>query len=813
MNWVKHYGLLLDALLEAACVVDGKTLRLVAVNAAAASMIGEDRVDLMGRLVTDLAFTPEDIVFWDEVSAERNGPGGVTTALSLHSESVLPKSDGNMLTVERRVHSLPTDGDQVLYLWTMLDQSARYETEEKLERLLSEMRATLESTADGILVTDLSGAIQAFNRLFSQLWRIPTNLLTQRNDAAIYHCMRAQVSNSDLYDRRLAVITDDPLLEDSDQIILVGGRTLERVTLPQMGRGIPIGRVFSFRDITERLASEDRQRLAAKVFESSIDAIFVADANHRIFTANGACSRLMERRSDELHGEKLTDLLSLPSEPDGLTLILNGLHVKNRWEGVLHHHRADSTVTPLLVSLVHLAGEGGGPVHCIGHAHDLTETMADKQRIHDLAYRDALTGLPNRVVLSERVEQSIAMAQRDNHSFALMFIDLDRFKYINDTLGHSFGDMVLVQVANRVKKCLRPYDTMSRLGGDEFVVILHQADVHTCEIVGQRILEVLSEPFERDDMRFIVTCSIGVAMYPGDGENMTELIKNADDAMYRVKEHGRAAMRFYQRKMNVDLLDRMKLDHAMRQALVRGDFRLHYQPQVDIATGAIIGAEALIRWRDAEMGDISPGRFIPVAEDTGFIVAIGDWVLGEAVRQVAQWHGQGIHIPVSVNVSAPQFQQKGFVEKVAGILASAHLPTELIELELTESILIGDGDEVFLRLRELANLGIRLAIDDFGTGYSSLAYLKRFPIQRLKIDRSFVDQLPDDESDVAITRAVINLGHALNLKVIAEGVETEAQRQFLQESGCDEFQGFLLSPALPPADFERLLCARSAVTM
>lgn len=811
MNWGTHYGLLLDALLEAACVVDGKTQRLIAVNAAAAAMIGEDQATLVGRLVTDIAFTPEDLVFWDEVAAEQRG-SGIASSLSIHSESMLPKSDGNMLTVERQVQQLPTDDGQVLFLWTMLDQSARYETEEKLERLLSELRATLESTADGILVTDLNGSIQAFNRLFSHLWRIPTLLLTQRDDVAIYHCMRTQVQDAVTYDLRLSAIADDPLLEENDRVRLQNGRVLERVTLPQMRNGTPIGRVYSFRDITERLASEDRQRLAAKVFESSIDAIFVADAEHQIFTANSACCHLMERRIDELQGEKLTALLSLPTDPDGLALILNGLHVKNRWDGELHYHRADGAMTPLLVSLVHLAGENGGPMHCIAHAHDLTETLADKQRIHDLAYRDALTGLPNRVVLGERVDQAIAMAQRDNHGFALLFIDLDRFKYINDTLGHGFGDMVLVQVANRVKKCLRPYDTMARLGGDEFVVILHQADVRTSESVGQRILEAFSEPFEREDMRFIVTCSIGVAMYPDDGTSMTELIKNADDAMYRVKEHGRAALRFYQRKVNVDLLARMKLDHAMREALVQGDYRLHYQPQVDIASGAIIGAEALIRWRHAELGEIAPGRFIPIAEETGFIVAIGDWVLGEAVRQAALWLTQGMPTPISVNVSAPQFQQKGFVEKVDGILKKAQLPTELIELELTESILIGDGDEVFLRLRELANLGIRLAIDDFGTGYSSLAYLKRFPIQRLKIDRSFVDQLPEDESDVAITRAVINLGHALNLLVIAEGVETERQRQFLEEAGCDEFQGYLLSPALPPLEFERLRASRTQTT-
>ena len=798
-----EYRALLDAIQEAACLVDGQTFRLIAVNTAAVALVGEERQALIGRPVTDLAVTPEDLVFWDEVSAARSDLSGAEPAV-LHSESLIARADGSMVHVERRVERLESGEGQGLYLLTLLDQTARLDTEAKLERLLSEMRATLESTADGILVTELDGSIQAFNRLFSQLWRLPAHLLTQRDDAAIYACMRDQVQDPVAYDQRLAQIAGDARLEDSDRIVLRGGRVLERVTLPQLGRGVSIGRVYSFRDITERLASEHRQRLAAKVFESSIDAIFVSDAKHTMFTVNDACSRLMGLGIDALQGRRLAALLSLPGDPDGLEQVLNGLSVKGRWEGELNCHRGDGVVIPLLVSLVHVEGEDGSPMHCIGHAHDLTQTMADRQRIHDLAYRDSLTGLPNRVLLTERMDQTIAVARRDKHGFGVLFIDLDRFKSINDTLGHSFGDMVLVQVAKRVNNCLRPYDTMARLGGDEFVVILHQADVHTCEVVGQRILELLALPFERDDMRFVVTCSIGVAMFPDDGESMNELIKNADDAMYRVKENGRAALRFYQRHMNVDLLDRMKLDHAMREALRLGHFRLHYQPQVNMSSGAIFGTEALIRWRDEAMGEISPGRFIPVAEETGFIVAIGDWVMAEAVRQNAQWFAAGLRLPVSVNVSAPQFQQKGFADKVATVLKEAGLPAGLLEIELTESILIGNVEEVLLILRQLADLGVRLAIDDFGTGYSSLAYLKRFPIQRLKIDRSFVSHLPQDESDVAITHAVINLGHALHLKVIAEGVETEQQRAFLQQAGCDEFQGFLMSPALPAGDFERL---------
>ena len=302
-----------------------------------------------------------------------------------------------------------------------------------------------------------------------------------------------------------------------------------------------------------------------------------------------------------------------------------------------------------------------------------------------------------------------------------------------------------------------------------------------------------------------VTGSVGIAMYPADGRTVNDLIKNADAAMYQAKESGRAGFRFYQPRMNADLLARMRLDHAMRGALERGDFRLHYQPQVALNGGAMVGAEALLRWRDSELGEVSPADFIPLAEATGFIVTIGDWVLREAVQQAARWRAQGRSIVVSVNVSALQFQQPGFVDRVEAVLGEAGLPATLLELELTESILVQDADEALARLHALDRLGVGLAIDDFGTGYSSLSYLKRFPIGKLKIDRSFVKDLPGDESDSGIALAVIQVARAQKLRVIAEGVETAAQRDFLRVAGCDEFQGFLCAPGLSVADFERLM--------
>jgi diguanylate cyclase (GGDEF)-like protein/PAS domain S-box-containing protein len=845
---------LIDSLLEAVCLVEPLNLRIVAANTAAGALLGVDSEALIGRAVIELAATPEDECFWEDMAAGRVPPEG----RHIHSDSLVRHADGRLLPVERRVNRVWMRPGQAVYVLGLRDRSAQRRAEDELERLLAELRATLESTDDGMLVTDLQGGIRGCNQRFAELWSLPEALLTQRDDSAILDWMRSQVEDEAGFSARLRELAETPLLpatRSTDRLRLRSGRVLERVTLPQYGRGRPIGRVCSFRDITEPLASAARLQLAAQVFESSLDAIFVTDSQHRLIAANAGCERITGARREQLLGRPITSLLSLPNAAgsgtaegggaDWFAPIAERLAERGVWEGELWHRRADGGALPGQVSLVRLpaqagmgavVGEGAGsPAAAVVHAHgaagpvtaaapaaegvrhvgffkDLTETVAAHKRIEELAFSDPLTGLPNRVMLTERVEFALAMSQRHQTPFALLFLDLDRFKHINDSLGHLFGDRVLVEVAERLKTCVRQVDTVARLGGDEFVLLLGELDSRGAETSARRVLEVLGQPFMLEGLSFSVTASIGIAMYPTDGTSMNDLIKNADAAMYRVKERGRAGLRFYQPQMNVDLLARMKLDHAMRLALEHGHFHLHYQPQVALDGGAVLGAEALLRWRDEDLGDVSPGEFIPVAEESGFIVALGDWVLGEAVRQAAAWRSRGREMPVSVNVSALQFQQADFVERVAGVLATAKLPAALLELELTESILLRDADEAMQRLTALHRLGVRLAIDDFGTGYSSLGYLKRFPISKLKIDRSFVKGLPGDESDAGIAQAIIQMARALRLRVIAEGVETAAQRDFLQQAGCDEFQGFLFAPALTVADFEkRTATARPAL--
>jgi diguanylate cyclase (GGDEF)-like protein/PAS domain S-box-containing protein len=672
---------LLAALQDAVWLVDAATQRVVAINAAAEALLGMGGEQLLGESIEALVSTPEDASFWAEAASMADKSAAV-----LQSDTVMRHGDGRMLWVTRRISFVPSAEHEGYWVIAMRDQTRQRQQDEERETLLSELRATLESTADAILVTDLAGRMRSFNKRFAALWDLPEDLLLERNDEAVQVWMRRSVADGAEYATRLAAIQEAPMLQSSDVITLLNGRVIERVSLPQFSRGRPVGRVYSFRDLSEKLAAS--------------------------------------------------------------------------------------------------------------------------QRIEQLSHSDILTGLPNRRALAERIDYAQAMARRDGTQFALLNVDLDRFKQINDTLGQSYGDRVLKEVSERLKQAMREVDTVARLGGDSFALLVHEADARLAELAAQRVQEAMSQPFNFDTLSFTVTCSTGIALFPSDGNNADELMASAERAMHWVKESGRGTFRFHQPRKEVDLLSRMRLDHAMRHALLEGQFRLHYQPQVNLNTGRVIGAEALIRWRDPLRGEISPVEFIPVAEESGFVVAIGDWVLQQAVEQAALWLRNGTPMQIAVNVSALQFQQSHFVDTVAQALRASGLPPSLLELELTESVLLRDADEALSRMQALAALGVCMSIDDFGTGYSSLGYLKRFPIQRLKIDRSFVKGLPSDASDAGIVNAIVQMGRALRLQVIAEGVETEAQRAFLGRLGCDEYQGWLYAPALEAKAFEERVWRR-----
>jgi diguanylate cyclase (GGDEF)-like protein/PAS domain S-box-containing protein len=444
-----------------------------------------------------------------------------------------------------------------------------------------------------------------------------------------------------------------------------------------------------------------------------------------------------------------------------------------------------------------------------GIVSDITEAVSQQHQLQRLAHFDALTGLPNRILFKERLSASLAMARRNNWLLAVLFIDLDRFKIINDTLGHGAGDDLLRQVAIRMRTVVRESDTVSRLGGDEFAIVL--PDLPTADdaaSVARKLVDVLASPFAIQGQNIYVSASIGITLFPDDSDDVDSLIRNADAAMYRAKDSGRNNYQFYRAEMNLRARELLALEVDLRQALIKREFELHYQPKVSLETGLMTGVEALIRWRNRERGLVSPGDFVPLLEETGIIVAVGEWVLREACRQMRSWHQAGHgELSVAVNLSARQLEGQALVDTVRNALQESGLPPGALELELTESMLMQDAPAVESLLAQLKAMGLRLSIDDFGTGYSSLAYLKRFPIDTLKVDRSFVRDITVDPDDASITRAVIQMAHELSLTVVAEGVETAAQLQLLAANSCDQIQGFFFSRPLPPTALGELLQA------
>jgi diguanylate cyclase (GGDEF)-like protein/PAS domain S-box-containing protein len=468
---------------------------------------------------------------------------------------------------------------------------------------------------------------------------------------------------------------------------------------------------------------------------------------------------------------------------------------EENWSGEYRFRRSDGTYAHVLDRCHVVRDEDGKAIRMIGAMTDITMRKEAEERLAYLAQFDSLTGLPNRHLFRDRLMQSMAQATRVAKPMAVLFIDLDRFKLINDTLGHGAGDRLLKEATRRLQACLRPGDTVGRFGGDEFGAILADlAKPGDASLVAQKIIDALAQPFQLDGHESYVTASIGITLFPTDGDEAGTLIMNADTAMYRAKEQGRNTYQYFTREMNERAMQRVKMEASLRRAIERSEFLLHYQPKVRLQGGQVCGLEALLRWQNPDRGLVPPMEFIPILEDTGLIVPVGEWVIREVCAQIRRWQHSGLRVPpIAVNLSARQFQQKGLEEDVRRMLEEAGVDPSLVQFELTESLLMKDPEAAARTLQGLKDSRLGLSVDDFGTGYSSLNYLKRFPIDALKIDRTFIRDVTVDPDDAAITVAIIGLAHSLKLKVIAEGVETDGQLEFLAAHGCDEIQGYLFS--------------------
>ena len=557
-----------------------------------------------------------------------------------------------------------------------------------------------------------------------------------------------------------------------------------------------------------RRQAEKELRLAAKVFESNREGVIITDARQRILSVNRAFTEVTGYLAEEVIGLTPAILSSGQQEAAFYSRMWDNLQEKGYWQGEIWNRRRNGEIYPELLSISAVTDEKKQPTHYIGVFSDITDSKQDQQRLEFLAHHDALTGLPNRVLLRDRVEVAAINAKRNHRNAALVFLDLDNFKAVNDSLGHPIGDKLLVSLVERISQCLRESDTLSRLGGDEFVAVLSEIrEAEDAAIVARKILAAVETPIVVEGHSLNMTFSIGIAIFPEDGDDFDSLLRNADTAMYHAKKAGKRTYRFFEDDMNAGAMEKLQLQSSLFHAAERGELHLVYQPQVDIASNRIIGAEALLRWTSPEHGVVSPGRFIPIAEESGFILSIGDWVLEEACRQIRQWLDASLPpIVVAVNISGLQFKQGKLVDRVTGLLDTYAIPPACLELEITESTMVQNDDTVLNAVTELKKLGVLLSIDDFGTGYSNLSYLRQFNADKLKIDQSFVRVMGDGNDESALVQTIIQMARNLKLTTIAEGVETEMQLNQLTAMGCEEIQGYLFSKPLAPAAFaDRLI--------
>lgn len=572
------------------------------------------------------------------------------------------------------------------------------------------------------------------------------------------------------------------------------------------------GFVTACRDQRAHRQAERTLRLWGQALAASADGVIIVDARpprRRIVFVNEALARLTGYRPQQLIGRTDRILLSRELDQPGLLELEQAMAEGRDAKVTLHTYHRDGTPLWIEVSVAPVRNSRGQPTHYVEIVSDVSERIRYQEELAHQANHDSLTGLPNRSLLRDRLHQALASAHRSGSRVALLFMDLDAFKYVNDSLGHDAGDQLLQMVSRKLVNCVREEDTVARLGGDEFVMILEDLDQPSdAGAVANKIMATLSQPFTLSGREIYIGCSIGIAVYPNDGEDETELLKKADAAMYRAKGAGKNTFRFYQPELDRHASERLSLESALRGAIRREEFVLHFQPQWDARDGTVVGVEALLRWQHPQRGLLGPDVFMPLAEETGLVVPIGRWILSAACAQMSIWREHfDWNFPMAVNLSARQFGDSGLLRTVLEALFDSRLPADGLELELTESMLMREPDTVLRTLRAFKDHGIRLAIDDFGSGYSSLNYLRRFPVDKLKMDRAFVADVCAGQREAALVGSIVALGHSLGLTVIAEGVENREQLAYLQRVDCDQVQGYLVGRPQPAPSLTQLVRA------
>lgn len=803
-------------------VQDVLSQRMIFSNRHLGQTLGYDRTELahMGERFWELLLHPEDAAHYQALRQQQRNNGHDQ---QLHCQLRFRHRDGSWRCYDIREQVLTRNAEGLVtrIIGVGKDVTVQIEASQSLRDSEQRYRMLAESISDVIFSTDsllqlnyVSPSVQSVlgyqaEWIFTNGWQ---SIIADPAQLTGIYSLMERVSKA---------------MGDAEQLAQLRSQLPTQLFLFDClradGRKIPIelrlvlvwdddqrfeGVLGVGRDISQQRRAEKDLRMAATVFEHSTSAILITDPAGYIVQANEAFSRVSGYAvSDVL--DQLPSMLTVDEQQEShLRYVVKQLHQRGSWEGEVWLKRRDGDHYPAWVGITAVLDDEGDLASYVCFFTDISERKASEQRIHRLAYYDALTHLPNRTLFQDRLYNALQQAERQKAWVVLMFLDLDRFKPINDSLGHAAGDRMLKDMALRLLACVDDDDTVARMGGDEFTLLLQPRATREMALnraihVAENILASLVRPFVLENREFFVTASIGIALSPQDGSELSQLMKNADTAMYHAKERGKNNFQFYQAEMNASALERLELESDLRHAMEQNEFILYYQPQFSGDGKRLTGAEALLRWRHPTRGLVPPGDFIPVIEELGLVVDVGDWVLREASRQLKAWHKAKVRVPkVSVNISARQFSDGQLGTRIATILEECGLPPACLELELTESILMREVNEALQILASLKNLGLSIAVDDFGTGYSSLNYLKQFPIDVLKIDRTFVDGLPEGEQDAQIARAIIAMAHSLNLAVIAEGVETHEQLEFLREHGCDEVQGYLFGRPMPAHQFE-----------
>ncbi|WP_185961377.1 PAS domain S-box protein [Telmatospirillum sp. J64-1] len=740
------------------------------------------------------------------------------------------RRDGSVFALDLNVTEL-RQGEARLFIGIVRDVTERKRTEEALRRARDELEARVEertaelrrlshqttqilnSAGEGIVGIDRDGNVTFANPRVAELSGFSPGELVGRSLSDLLIRTVGQEDDLDVLPLGMAISLG--LVEQNTEMEFrrKDGTSfpIEIASAPMEDGGVLLGSVMMVRDITERKQAEEKSRLAATVFETTAEAIMVLDSDFRVTMVNPAYTVITGYQAAEVTGARPFFLVTGEEGEDFYVEMWRAVREEGRWEGEQWNRRKDGARYAERLAISVIRDEHGQPSQHVVVFSDITQRKLDEERIRYQANYDGLTGLPNRTLFLDRLGQAVASARRSHQRVGLMFIDLDGFKLVNDTLGHDIGDELLKEAARRLQDCVRSGDTVARLGGDEFTVIMPDlGGVQNASLVAGRIIAALEKPMILNGHEAFVSASIGLTTFPEDAQDPHALLKNADAAMYRAKEQGKANYQFFTADMNAQVKERLVIKNGLSKALERDEFVLFYQPKVELGSNRIVGVEALLRWRNADLGLVSPVKFIPILEESGLIGPVGEWVLDAACRQHKAWSEAGFEIPVAVNLSVRQLRQPGFARVVEDLLNRADVRPWGLELEITESMIMKDTENAVSTLRELHNMGINLAMDDFGTGYSSLSYLKRFPLDVIKIDRSFVNDIATDPDDLEIIRTIISMGHSLRRRIIAEGVETVEQRQLLEALNCDEIQGYLISRPVPAEELTRMLQAQAS---